>query len=240
MSLDQGTGFSGAWIHGASEIPINPESYSSLGLVLWLDAAQITGLSDNDPVVTWEDQSPSGNDATGTGTYKTNVFGDEPAVLFNGTTNFFQLSSPIATTTNAPFTVIVVSQKSVTAENRIIGLVGSILPIARYQNPPGILLQTGSNRSSDAFTSGATDIVCWTIRRQANLGFEFEENNLDRGNYTSSADESWTFDKLGADNSGTAPWNGHICEVLFYTSYLDDANHTGLYENYLKPKWGLP
>jgi hypothetical protein len=55
------------------------------GLVLWLDADAIAGLSDGDTVVTWADQSGEGNDMTNVGpnaaiTYETNVLNGLPVV----------------------------------------------------------------------------------------------------------------------------------------------------------------
>ncbi len=62
------------------------------GCLLWLDAAQIVGLSDNDPVDTWSDLSGQANDATGVLTtrplYKTNIINSKPIVRFDGVDDF--------------------------------------------------------------------------------------------------------------------------------------------------------
>lgn len=55
------------------------------GLQLLLDARTITGLSDGDKVASWADQSGYGNDASQATeahkpTYKTNIYGSNPAV----------------------------------------------------------------------------------------------------------------------------------------------------------------
>ena len=55
------------------------------GLVLWMDAAQIIGLNDGDPVATWVDISGHGNNAAKTGgspTYKTGVLNGQPVIRF--------------------------------------------------------------------------------------------------------------------------------------------------------------
>lgn len=57
------------------------------GLVVWLAADEITGLSDGDPVATWSDLSGNGNDATeatNTPTYQTNEINSLPIVRFDG------------------------------------------------------------------------------------------------------------------------------------------------------------
>jgi autotransporter-associated beta strand protein len=55
------------------------------GLVMWLDASQLTGLSDSDPMTTWTDMSGLGNHATktaGSPKYKTGALGGQPVVQF--------------------------------------------------------------------------------------------------------------------------------------------------------------
>ena len=57
------------------------------GLALWLDAAQIEGLEDGDPVELWEDKSPYGNNAIRTVseyplTYRPNYLNGQPALTF--------------------------------------------------------------------------------------------------------------------------------------------------------------
>lgn len=59
------------------------------GLVLWLRADTITGLSDGDPVSTWLDESGNGTDATSSSalrpTYQTSEINGLPVVRFDGT-----------------------------------------------------------------------------------------------------------------------------------------------------------
>ena len=68
------------------------------GLVLWLDANQIKGLSDNDDIEIWEDASVFGNDAIQSTIgarpkYKTNVLNGLPVVRFDGN-NYLNLGQP--------------------------------------------------------------------------------------------------------------------------------------------------
>lgn len=60
------------------------------GAVLWLDASQITGLSDGAAITTWPDMSGNGYNATQTGastlkpTYKTSILNGKPVARFDG------------------------------------------------------------------------------------------------------------------------------------------------------------
>ena len=81
--------------------PDVPKSIS--GLTLWFAADKLTGFNDGDAVTTWPDLSGNGYDVTqGTSgsrpLYKTNIFKGKPALLFDGTDDFF------GNTTVNPFT----------------------------------------------------------------------------------------------------------------------------------------
>lgn len=58
----------------------------------WWSASDITGKSDGDSVTAWPDSFGLLSDATGSGTYRTgaNGIGGQPALEFNGSSNFFQ------------------------------------------------------------------------------------------------------------------------------------------------------
>ena len=62
-----------------------PTDYA--GLTLWLDATQ-DSFSDGDPVGTWTDRSGNSRNFTGVTTarptFKTNIFGSKPALMFDG------------------------------------------------------------------------------------------------------------------------------------------------------------
>jgi hypothetical protein len=63
------------------------------GLQLWLKADAITGLSNNDPVTTWGDESGNNRDATQSTSgakplYKTGIQNSLPGVLFDGTDDY--------------------------------------------------------------------------------------------------------------------------------------------------------
>jgi hypothetical protein len=67
---------------------------------LCLDARFITGLSDGNAVSTWSDRSRNAADATQTGAnrpeYKEAIQGGQPVVRFDGTNDFFPMTTPLA------------------------------------------------------------------------------------------------------------------------------------------------
>jgi hypothetical protein len=67
---------------------------------LCLDARFITGLSDGNAVSTWSDRSRNAADATQTGAnrpeYKEAIQGGQPVVRFDGTDDFFPMTTPLA------------------------------------------------------------------------------------------------------------------------------------------------
>lgn len=72
-----------------SEVSLVQES----GLVLWLDANQIAGLSNDDPVAQWDDMTGRGNHftqatAASKPLYKTNYLNSMPGLYFDGSNDF--------------------------------------------------------------------------------------------------------------------------------------------------------
>jgi hypothetical protein len=75
--------------------PFSPTDLSDLRA--WYDASQLAGLSDNDVMTGWVDESSNALDLTKVGTgsilYKTNIKNGLPAVRFPGGTNHMQRAS---------------------------------------------------------------------------------------------------------------------------------------------------
>lgn len=93
------------------------------GIQLWLDASQITGLTDGDTVATWSDESGESNDATQSTssyqpTYQTNELNGEPIVRFDGTDDYLDLGTQINNLSN--YTVFIVHKMISTSGDQVL------------------------------------------------------------------------------------------------------------------------
>ena len=86
------------------------------GANLVYDSRRISGLSNNDPVSTWNDISKNAYDATGTSTarplYITQVQGGNPALRFDGSNDQLSIPSGPSLSTTAGFNVQVVIKQT--------------------------------------------------------------------------------------------------------------------------------
>jgi len=99
------------------------------GLQLWLDASQIVGLNDGDPVATWNDVSGNGFDfVQGTGsarpTYKTGILNGKPIVRFDGVDDKLTRANFITSAASTTFAVVTRSGGSAFQEVVVLGASG--------------------------------------------------------------------------------------------------------------------
>lgn len=91
------------------------------GCRLWVKSDQITGLSDGEPVTTWEDQSGNSNDLIGgdgtSPTYQTNEINSLPAIRFDGTDDFLEKSSPTGLDGGTGLTIIIAVKQSASSDD---------------------------------------------------------------------------------------------------------------------------
>lgn len=216
--------------------------------ILHLKADAITGLSNGDSVTTWEDSSPSGNDAAqGTAaqkpTYLTNAIGSGPAVYFDGA-DALSLASSIAVGTGA-FSALIVYRRTTTAAHTFYG--GGVTTVMTYELGTGTAPADGRPQISNgtagvsfpttnwrnggwaqagfAKTSGATSTVTHRLRAAAN------GSDADTVNYTNP------ITTIGAkDSSGTAGLKGYIAELILFDVELD-SGQIDEWEAYLNDKY---
>lgn len=95
--------------------PLAPDQIS--GLFEWWDAASLTGLDDGDPVTTWNDSGPNEFTATRVSgadvTYVAEGMNGHPAVLFANDGQMDTDSTFAATTSNIPFTLMLITKHPV-------------------------------------------------------------------------------------------------------------------------------
>ncbi len=243
-----------------SFVLINPYSFvlsaappSFPGLVSWWKAdsmafANNTAVGDGGSGgggTNWPDSSGNGNvlfqtSAPARPTFKTNQFGSLPAVDFPG--------SPVLSMTNTltlsgTFSAIVVI-KPTNTDNLIMG--NTTLNKQFRKGRSGVNNMSwyagGSEVISTTLGSTTTALVMLAFRRSGSNAVTARENKTDRTSGSPTDTGSFILNQFGGSDGVTSPTRfvGLMCEAMIYNTLLSDANMDTLYDQYLKPKWGLP
>lgn len=215
------------------------------GVVAWFAADHISGHSDGDAITTWKDLSGNGNDATGTGTYKTAILNSLPIMRFNGTTQAF---STAALTWTNNWTVFVVAKSAATptgnagplnadgsvGNNRIFQL---RMTGATTINTLAFISGGGAQTSVTA-TATTTNFNIFSVRRTTTTA-EMIVGGVSTSGASASAAAGSSILTIGCA-SGTASQRlaGDIAEVLIYPSTLGTTDFNTV-ESYLHTKWGV-
>ncbi len=224
----------------------NASSFTPLsiaGCQLWLDASQLTGLSNNDPLSTWTDFSTHSRNATQSGgsrpTYKTNVQNGLPAIFFvAGTGSSGQYMSG-SLTLSQPMTVFVVLQHTGSFTYQFV-FDGSTNRVALARLTP-------TDNQYDLF-AGSDGIVSHTD----DTSWHYIGAVVNGSSSLLSIDGSVTSSLTSGSNSlgstyfvgtvGTSPgtdgMDGYIAEFIIYDTALSSGDRV-LVQNYLKAKYGL-
>lgn len=247
--------------------PTDPDDPSIVsGMILWLEADAITGLSDGDSVTTWSDSSAAGNDVTQSTSskkpvYKTNQYGPSttlPCVRFDGTDDVLSRAGILSGTA---FTIYAVCKEDATGDHSVFSdFDNDATPVTGGES--GVLFPyyvSGEvrGRTSDG-TIGGNDNNCLggsgqttTLNVWAYQHTGVADKELYRAG--SSIDTSTTnitpdfgasmVAAVGARVKTTSPGtsghlDGDVCEIIVYDEAHSDAVVTQVSE-YLKQKWGL-
>ena len=231
----------------------SPEDLS--GLTIWLKSDAITGLSDDDPVTTWEDQSGNANDFTQSTaskkpTYKTSIQNSLPAVRFDGTDDGMLISS-IAL--NTDFTLYMALDAGAT--NDVI-----IEHSANASSNDGFYVISSNNQTVRVFRGGVNDFfnddvsdwldtatgdwsyICLSYDSSTDL-FTIRRNGADRSGTqgtenpvnTAATDQL----NLGSRNQASSFFLGDIGEVIFYNNVVHNTTQIQSVEEYLADKWNI-
>lgn len=220
-------------------------------LSLWLDAARITGLNDDDKVAQWNDLSGNGNNATqateaAKPTYKVNILNSRPVVRCDGTDDWMTLSG--ITIANA-FTVFWVAKTAALAEARLLYNSGGTASLNRdklgtVSSKMFIrIVDDGSSDNTQSFLSDNTYGII-TYKRDSSNKIDYALNGAAFTRLFSDAAQSGNhiFKELFTDNRAqfgdTRVWNGDIAELIVYQKALTVAERTKV-EKYLSRKWGI-
>jgi hypothetical protein len=216
---------------------IEPDAIS--GLQMWLDASQIVGLVDGDPVATWADASGNANDATqATGAnqplYKTNILNGLPVVRFDNTNDGMETPLTLAN----PFTIMYVGNFNNADANRraIQGDVANWIlgPYSgRWQYFSGSFRALGTFLPSPNFVvhgiGQGTEYYGWFLF-EGQGGFPI--SGLQVGSLTGAVTAIGKV-ALGAAGAFAEPFGGDMAEAVFYNRLLTDTEGRGLLQYFI-------
>lgn len=211
------------------------------GLVLWLDASQIVGLNDGDPVSTWPDSSGNGNDATQATaskkpTYETGVQNGLPVVRLDGVDDFLRTASFTAIPQPLTYFVVLNSVNGNSGQVVFDGVVSSprcllgIFPINTWD-----MYSNGADTVAGVVSSGSFNLLTALFSGSSstltiNSGIPVTVN---------PGTDGTTGVSVGVRFSDTQNWGGDVGELLFYNRALSTAEREAN-EAYLRNKWGTP
>lgn len=218
--------------------PVTPFDFNPLR---WYDAATYA-LADNASITTadpWVDQSVNLSDATTTlgnePVFKTNIFGSLPAVRLSGVKHLVFDGGDLVLTNL------------------------TIICVARVYGDSIWLSRAGLNRQVRVFRSGINDysfvatageVISGTLSQPATdarmnvwrhdfggtTNVDFYENAT---NFAGGPNgQTQTLSQIGIIDGG--PLNIDIGEMVIFDSFLTGPNIVALYNDYFKPKFGLP
>lgn len=221
-----------------------------LGPALWLDASQITGLADTDPISTWPDLSGNSRHATQTGTkrplYRTGVVNGLPVARFDGSNDCIRTPSFAL----GAFTIAVVFRSSGTAGlvyehganagsgdgHYLYGTINNTIQVRR-----------GSLVSSRNVTTGWATDNTWRVAIHT-FGGQFNSHTLRLNGVfsgtsgTTQNPGTGTTDQvlnIGSRNDGASlRLNGDIAELVVIPNLIGVEDTVEL-EGYLAAKWAI-
>jgi hypothetical protein len=232
--------------------PGGPQSPSDLAnLVRWYKADSFS-LSDGTAIGgtgnEWLDQSGSGADLTQATAgqrpvYHTNIFGSMPAITFTAASSqgLAMTDLTLAASPTGRFTIIVIA--ATTNDNIILGTdsagTGNTQVRFRHGGPQNIaFFFAGVGVDSSPFTNAQTSIrsTCWR-RSDAFGSILFRDNKI---SVASGGNDPGVADINQVGLSFGLFTNGNVAEICIYTASHSDADLDALYDNYFRPRWGLP
>lgn len=218
------------------------------GLKYWIDASQITGLANNDPVASWTDLASgivvSQATASKRPLYKTAQINSLPAVQFDGVDDYLEdTTTTILNGVNGATVFLVASFEKNSNQfffhkKNSIGMQQFSAQFYNYSSGGnyGNYTPTAGSLSQHDFlydgtqTGNANRLKAWFNGSQQTLGFLGTiDATLPNGSGIS----------IGALGTPEAYLNGQIAELLIYDRALTSAEQAVI-RAYLQPKWGTP
>lgn len=220
-------------------MPFDPESIS--GLRVWLDASQITGLADTDPVSSWpnliaaESESFTQSTSTAQPTYRTGLLNGLPGVEFDGTGDHLDGS---VSRTLKPVTMFVVARPDVVASPRTLlgNVAGDGATQWRINGVQNILKEKIVVVGSSATSLTATDPVVLDASYSSTGASLFGLDGADDGTGANDQTILSAAVCVGARDSSIELFSGAMFEILVYDTVLSSTDRQDV-RDYLIDKW---
>ena len=214
--------------------------------ILWLDATQIEGLSDTDPVALWEDQSGQGNDAVQTteGNKPAYVAANAdlnnlPSIRFTRSTlDNLDLTGMTDGASDYTFTFVLSPGTIISNQvEAILDIQTGRLALEIGTGSTGIRYFDTSYRGTTNIVTGA-QIITYSLEATASGTTYKNENVLESSlSYATQRSLGGTI-LLGGHYTNQSNYDGDIAEVIVYNSILSGGDFTTLIAG-LKTKWGI-
>jgi len=221
---------------------INPTSIP--GIKLWLDASQITGLSDGGSVTNWLDLSGHTNDlsqptSSKMPTYQTNEINGLPVVRTDGVDDLIFCTSSIVAA--QPLTLFVVARENASSSYLLDGGPSGLDRIALADfTPDGNFGMFAGSSTVTATQTKPIPLTLWrAVINGANSSLFKNSVSFATGNPGSQSLSAGI--TLGArfDPLGVYFGSYDFCEVIVYDSAISQASIDAV-ETYLRSKWSTP
>jgi autotransporter-associated beta strand protein len=207
------------------------------GLILQLDASQLTGLSDGDPVATWNDMSGLANHATtsaGTPIYKTGVLNGRPVVRFDDNSAF--TTANLSSQFPSAATVFIVTTITGDGAYTLVKANPNVDEWWRWNGDglsyPGFFRSSRIEGYCPMPDSGSHVFAISSSASAWEMSINGTSQGVAGGNYNSGGALV-----IGNGSSGGG-LNGDISEVLAYNRVLT-PNELNTIGSYLEAKYGL-
>ena len=238
---------------------ISPSTFG--GMQLWLDASQLTGLSNGGSLSTWTDRSSNAyvGTAVASPTFVTNSINGLPIVRFNGSTQYINFGNVINVGTNGGLAIFAVAKYananpgSIVAKSIYGGEVGRWALWRNESSQMNLTIANSSNNLTvynaiygDTNTAARLHTATWDRRNlylYSNATLCNTVAGVDTGNLSNSRA---LYVGAYGNGAGSGPqsntpnlmFNGDMAEVLVYTANVTPFIRQQI-EGYLSWKWGL-
>lgn len=213
------------------------------GLIVWLDADAIGGLSDTDAVSTWSNDAPGSSETYTKGlsanqpTYRTNIQNSLPVVRFDGNDS---LAGTVSRTLKPCSIFVAMSADSVAGPDVIVGNTtgNGAMNYRTLSSKMNALAEATANIASSTTTITNTTFYVVDFTYSSSGGYVFGLDGTDDGSGTSNQTISASAIAIGARDDSTEVFDGDIGEILIYDNVVSSGDKTSI-RNYLTTKWGV-